>query len=45
MTEKILVLNLKVMKPVADPGIHFTRGVNKIIKYNDKIFFYIIFLL
>jgi hypothetical protein len=35
---------------VADPRIHSTRDVNKIIKYNDKIIFflfslYIIFLL
>ena len=38
----------RVGHAVVDPEIHSTRGVNKIIKYNDKIFFfslYIIFLL
>jgi hypothetical protein len=30
---------------VADPRIHFTGDVNKIIKYNDKIYFFSLYIL
>jgi hypothetical protein len=33
------------MEPVADSGIHFTKNVNKIIKYNDKIIFFSLYIL
>jgi hypothetical protein len=40
---RILRTIIYLMSTVANPGIHFTRDINKIIKYNDKINFFILY--
>jgi hypothetical protein len=45
-TFRPLKCNLKqTLKTVADPGIHFTGDISKIIKYNDKIIFFSLYRL
>jgi hypothetical protein len=36
---------LLLLQIVADPRIHFTGDINKIIKYNDKIIFFSLYIL